>query len=238
MLESGAVEPFFQRVIRLGDGATLGYELLGRAKQFGVICQPRELFEIAGSLKAEEDLSRLFRLKGMEATGTFAQGSTFFLNVHPAEMKDLNRLVQSLRDLKHLYPDRQFCVEVGERVVTNPGEIRMLRDSLHADGIGLAYDDFGAGRARLVELAEVPPDYLKFDMGLVQNLHRASSGRQNMVRMLVELATRQGVQSIAEGIENKDDADLCLEYGFFAAQGFFFGKPYAPGAPSQDTLYD
>ena len=39
--------------------------------------------------------------------------------------------------------------------------------------IGLAYDDFGAGQARLVELVDVPPDYLKFDMKLVQNLQSA-----------------------------------------------------------------
>ena len=35
-------------------------------------------------------------------------------------------------------------------------------------------DDFGAGQARLVELVDVSPDYLKFDMRLVQNLEAAS----------------------------------------------------------------
>ena len=43
--------------------------------------------------------------------------------------------------------------------------------------IRFAYDDFGAGQARLLELAEVPPDILKFDMGLIQGLHSPESSK-------------------------------------------------------------
>ena len=70
--------------------------------------------------------------------------------------------------------------------------------------IGLAYDDFGAGQARLVELVDVPPDYLKFDMRLVQNLDSASLERQRMLASLVKMVHDLGITPLAEGIETEE----------------------------------
>ena len=67
--------------------------------------------------------------------------------------------------------------------------------------IGLAYDDFGAGQARLVELVEIRPDYLKFDMKLVQNIASASLERQRMLASLVKMVHELGITPLAEGIE-------------------------------------
>ena len=54
--------------------------------------------------------------------------------------------------------------------------------------MGLAYDDFGAGQARLFELAEVPPHYLKFDRRFVNGIDDAPASRQRLVASLVAAA--------------------------------------------------
>jgi EAL domain-containing protein (putative c-di-GMP-specific phosphodiesterase class I) len=94
--------------------------------------------------------------------------------------------------------------------------------------IGLAYDDFGAGQARLVELVEVPPDYLKFDMKLVQKIASASLERQRMLASLVKMVHELGVAPLAEGIEEAGDHEVCRQMGFKLAQGFYYGYPSLP----------
>ena len=59
-----------------------------------------------------------------------------------------------------------MVLEIHEASVTSSEMILKLREDLRALDMGLAFDDFGAGQARLVELGEVRPDCLKFDMKL------------------------------------------------------------------------
>ncbi len=88
----------------------------------------------------------------------------------------------------------------------------------------LAFDDFGAGQARLCELAEVRPDYLKFDREMIRDIH-TSPQRQQMLAHLVQLVVELGVVPLAEGIESAAESEICRQIGFQLAQGFHFGRP-------------
>ena len=86
-------------------------------------------------------------------------------------------------------------------------------------------DSFGAGQARLLELAEYPPDFLKFDMSLVRGIDVAPESRQRMLTSLVSVARDMLVYTVAEGVETAEEADVCMRIGFTHAQGYFFGRP-------------
>ena len=62
--------------------------------------------------------------------------------------------------------------------------------------------------SRLLELTDIPPDYLKLDMGLIQGIDEAKS-RREIVRALLQVVGAQGVQIIAEGIEGDSTAATC-----------------------------
>ena len=100
--------------------------------------------------------------------------------------------------------------------------------------IAFAYDDFGAGQARLLELADVPPDVIKFDMSLVQGIAEASDQRCRTVRSLVKIVRSLGVTPLAEGVETPEDATACREIGFELTQGYWFGRP----APATNWLLE
>ena len=112
--------------------------------------------------------------------------------------------------------------------VSDVAGMRKLRDRLHALGIGLAYDDFGAGQSRLAELAEAPPDFLKLDMKLMRGIDQAPA-RQEIVGALTEISSRLGVRVLAEGIETIEEAECCRRLGCHWAQGFLFGRPAPSG---------
>ncbi len=120
-------------------------------------------------------------------------------------------------------------VAIGRRLVPLREKMTKLHASLKKLDIQLAYDDFGAGQARLVDLIEVPPDYLKFDIALVRDIHHGSSQRIQMLETLVRMAHDLGVAVLAEGIECQAEGEACTQLGFDLAQGYHYGKP-APAA--------
>ena len=103
--------------------------------------------------------------------------------------------------------------------------MRLLRELLNALDIGLAYDDFGAGQARLNELAEAPPDVIKFDMKLIRGIDQGPDRRRELLRSLVGMVRNFGVAALAEGVETEAEHEACRELGFSHGQGYLYGRP-------------
>jgi hypothetical protein len=103
-----------------------------------------------------------------------------------------------------------------------------LKARLKDLNIQIAYDDFGAGQNRLAELCNAAPDVLKFDMGLIRDIDKASPERVKVLGSLVQIVLDLGVQPLAEGIENENEAEVCKDLGFTLAQGYHFGRPAPP----------
>jgi EAL domain-containing protein (putative c-di-GMP-specific phosphodiesterase class I) len=122
-------------------------------------------------------------------------------------------------------PQLRLTLEVHEGALADMDSVDRLRTQLNRAGIGIAYDDFGARQARLLELAEVPPHYLKFDMSFIRGIDSAPVTRQRLLTSLVSVARDMLVYTVAEGVETAEEADVCMHIGFTHAQGFFFGRP-------------
>lgn len=225
LLRQGMVTTLFQPIVTLPGGAIAGYEVLGRGLHPRLPEAPYELFHIAAGVSAEAELSRLFRSKALEVIRERRDVGTIFLNTHPAELEEQDVLVASLVEAKRLAPHLRLTLEIHEGALADPNSIDGLRTQLAKIGIGLAYDDFGAGQARLLELAEVPPHYLKFDIRFVHGIDQAPPSRRRLVASLVSVARDLLVYTVAEGIENEAEADVCAKLGFTHAQGFYFGRP-------------
>jgi EAL domain-containing protein (putative c-di-GMP-specific phosphodiesterase class I) len=227
LLTQRAVVPHFQPIISLRDSQVFGYEILGRSRLFG-LKDPHAMFGAAKVLDLEGELSRILREEGIQRGQVFPIEHLLFVNTHPVEMEDIELLVLSLRELCEQAPERRLVLEIHEAAVTCSEQMKELRQALAEINVGLAYDDFGAGQARLVELVEVPPDYLKFDMRLVQNLDKAPPERVRMLSSLVRMVEQLGIEPLAEGVETAAEDAICREVGFTCAQGFFYGRPSQP----------
>ena len=71
----------------------------------------------------------------------------------------------------------------------------------------------------------MPPDYLKFDMGLIRDLDRAAASQQKMLEGLVRIVRDLDIACLAEGIERDGELEFCRNVGFQYAQGFLLGRP-------------
>ncbi len=228
LLDEGLVTMVFQPIFHLPWKKLAGYEALGRGQHPDISPDPLDLFKIAESINAEAELSRLFRRKAVEIARDKEDLPTIFLNTHPIELARPG-LLDSLEELREMAPHLDLALEIHESVLGSPAAIAELRALLLERNIALAYDDFGAGQARLLQLAEAPPHYLKFDRRFVTGLDQAPDPTKKVLRSLLSLAQELGVgvKSVAEGVETPADENACAKIGFTHAQGFHLGRPRA-----------
>jgi EAL domain-containing protein (putative c-di-GMP-specific phosphodiesterase class I) len=238
ILRDRLVKTLFQPIVDLRTQAPLGYEALGRGTHDKLSPNPTFLFSVAAQCNLAPELSRLFRRLAVQDAARLPAGTHVFLNLHPNELRD-GVFLQTLRGIPAALGDRRVVLEFHEEAVANALAMGRLRGQLHEMGVQLAYDDFGAGQARLAELAEVPPDFIKLDKALIRGIHE-SPARQELVRALTRVSTDLGILLIAEGIELEEERAVCLELGCHFGQGYLFGRPQPvrTGTGHDDTVRD
>jgi EAL domain-containing protein (putative c-di-GMP-specific phosphodiesterase class I) len=223
LMQHRSVIPHFQPIVALPDLTVIGYEVLGRSRHYGLE-SPKDMFLAASQLNQEGELSELLRCVGTREGEAIHGNPRLFLNTHPVELVTCG-LLESLGQLRQLHPHQNITLEVHEAAVTDVGMMETLRQRLTELGMGLAYDDFGAGETRLIQLANVSPDYVKFDMHMIRDIHLASPRQRQLLNTLVAMVRDFGSAALAEGIETASEHEVCCEIGFEFGQGYFYGKP-------------
>ncbi|MEL7497849.1 MAG: EAL domain-containing protein [Planctomycetota bacterium] len=234
LISDGGLYPHFQPLVRLDDQSRIGYEVLGRSRLFG-LQSPQEMFHAASQLNLEAQLSEAFRLRGVEIGTAFGNQANLFVNTHPKEL-DRPEFYDSLRTLREVAPEQAITLEIHEGAATNMTMMRELCSVLQDLDIKLAFDDFGVGRARLVELGEVRPDFLKFDMKLTKNIEHAPPKRQELVALFANLVNNLGIRTLAEGVETRECHEILVQMGFQLGQGFYYGRPSPISKYTTDEL--
>lgn len=223
MMIDRAVTPNYQPIVRLDDLSIIGQEVLGRS-QVPNLETASAMFSAATQFNRQKQLSQMFRWKAIQETMSRQPPPHLFLNTHPAELEEAG-LIESMRRLRKMSAAQSMTLEIHEASITAPDDLAELRDALSELNMRLAFDDFGAGQARIAELAGVHPDYLKFDISLIREIHLASPAHRQLVGTLVKMVQDLGIVAIAEGVETDPEMEACRELGFELAQGYLFGCP-------------
>ncbi len=224
LLQGRGLTAALQPIVEAGSGRLFAYELLGRCNHPDLSGSPVHLFRLAASLGREAELSAAFRVHGVAAAAPKLKGARLFVNTHPEETFS-DGLFAWLTQLRAQPDAPQIVIEVHETAVVDIERMRELSVKLASIGVPFAYDDFGAGQARLNEIGDVPAQFVKFDMGLLQGIHEANERKQRVVRDLVRLVLDLGSVPLAEGIELEAEAAVCREMGFQLVQGYLTGRP-------------
>lgn len=227
LMTQRAVTPYVQPIVKLNNREMWAAEVLARSRFFG-LKDPHSMFAAAKVLNLEGELSRILHEEGIRSGQVLPVEHALFVNTHLVEMDDLDLLIFSLNELRELEPRRPLVLEIHEAAVTCGGDTRTLRRRSTTCKSAWRTTTLGPGQARLVELVDVPPDYLKFDMRLVQNLESASTERQRMMGSLVKMVHNLGIIPLAEGVELEGDHKICQQLGLQFGQGYLHGYPMLP----------
>ncbi|WP_430784092.1 putative bifunctional diguanylate cyclase/phosphodiesterase [Actinoplanes sp. G11-F43] len=147
------------------------------------------------------------------------------VNVSPRQLQEphLAREVLDALDRTGL-PAANLVVEVTESAMVNEAvEIAALR-TIRAAGVRIAIDDFGTGYSSLRYLTRLPVDILKIDRGFVAQLDGTAEGSA-IAEAVIRLAQILRLTTVAEGIEDEQQARELVNLGSERGQGFLFARP-------------
>lgn len=97
-------------------------------------------------------------------------------------------------------------------------------DELQSYGIAFALDDFGAGFTSFTYFKDFFFDVLKVDGQFTKDIHR-DSDNQILAGALVSIGRQFDMYTVAERVEQPEDAAYLASIGFDCLQGFLFGAP-------------
>lgn len=150
------------------------------------------------------------------------------INVSAQEFSRSDYVTKLTRKLEELaFNPAMLDIEIQEHVLFRDAmKGYAVCRALKELGIRIAIDDFGTGSCSLAHIAKSPIDTLKIDPSFVADLHRNDRGRA-AVDGAIALARSLGLQSVAEGVETREQAEYLKEAGCDFMQGYFLMQPLA-----------
>jgi diguanylate cyclase (GGDEF)-like protein/PAS domain S-box-containing protein len=231
-MAAGQFSVHYQPQVAVATGGVVGFEALLRwhHPRFGDVT-PSEFVPIAESTGLIRPIGRWVL---DEAAGQLAAwrrdhpelGITVAVNLSALQLSD-DALVDTVQEVvsRHGVDPSSLCLEITESVVMDDASasVETLR-RLKALGVRLAIDDFGTGYSSLAYLKRFPVDYLKVDRVFVAGLGRDPEDTV-IVASVIDLASRLGLEVVAEGVESESQLQELAELGCAYAQGFLWSAP-------------
>ena len=227
ILADRRVVSLFQPIHDLVEEEGTGVEALTRGPAGSGLEDAERLFSLTEKAGLVIPLERLCRRRSLEEASRAGWDKLVFLNMSPAASQDSDFLEGGLvREVLELHLDpRQIVIEVTERTYAENQELftRVLGE-LRKEGFHVAVDDLGSGYSNLSALADIRPEFLKFDHLFTKDIHR-NRIKQDLLGAILSFAMKMETQVIAEGIESLDELQALRRLGVPLGQGFYLGRP-------------
>ena len=219
--------PVFQPIFDLATGEMIGIEALSRGPKGSEIESGEILFSLAERTEMLLPLERICRAQSLKAAAAASPDYKIFLNLSPAAVSDPDFLGPEFLEqvARHgLSPDH-IVLEITERTYVVYQELfREVLARFRQQNFRIAVDDVGTGYSSLASLADIEPDYLKFDTVFVRGIDRHPT-KQDLLDALLSFARKMHTQVIAEGIENEQELKTLRALRVPYGQGFLLGRP-------------
>jgi diguanylate cyclase (GGDEF)-like protein/PAS domain S-box-containing protein len=234
-LDNDELRLFYQPIVHLADETLLGYEALVRWQH-----PTRGLLPPGAFLAAAEDNRLTSKLgawvlhRACTDAAAWPEDLRVHVNIsarHLAE-EGFSDLVADALEQSGLAPQR-LELEITESTALFAAEATLHSVAVVTDqGVTLALDDFGTGYSAITALHRLPIHTVKIDRSFVADVVTEPSTAA-LVQGLLQLGRGMGLQVIAEGIEDLDQAEWLLRHGCAMAQGYAFGRPAPLPSPTE-----
>jgi len=164
-------------------------------------------------------LISLWREKGLQTVPLAVNFSRLHLN-------DVDFIPQ-LRRLaaKYNVPHEMMEVELTESIIFhNLERAQEVMSGLHLYGFSVAMDDFGSGYSSLNVLKNLHFDSIKLDKEFLSDFEENPFAKK-VIEETVKMIKKLGINTIAEGVETREQSDFLRGIGCDLAQGYFFSRP-------------
>ena len=221
----------YQPKYSLKNREIFGLELLIRwhSKKLGII-SPDIFIPIAESLGLIYDIGQFVFEKACKdfnyLKSYLKKLKHISINVSTAQFnyQDLKKDFKNIIDKQNINPTN-LSIEITETsLMKNIEENAKILNSLKKLGLTICMDDFGTGYSSLNYLLKLPLDNIKIDKTFV-DVVLSGKKEAEMIKAIVSLGKSFNYNTVAEGIETKEQEDMLKILGVNYGQGYFFCKP-------------
>ena len=223
-------EPFFQPKVELATGKVKAVEAFVRWRhpQHGLVTPPAfiPVLEASGHM---EDLTWLVveraiaACRGWHDKGLLLSVSINLSATSLAEPGLAERILTHIAT--HGIEPQYLTIEITELMAMTDVPVCLENLArLRMKGFGLSIDDYGTAHSNVQQLLRIPFLDLKIDRSFVAG---ASQNKQMHIALssCLELARKLRRNSVAVGVETREDWDLLRDLGCTYAQGFYIARP-------------
>ncbi len=232
-IESDRLRLAYHPLIELKTGRVAGFEALARwTDDDGRVIEPSEFIPVA-----EESglIVQLGRWALETATRTLSEWDRktgvslpieVSVNLSPIQISrdDIAAAVSSALRSSGIDGGRLTLEVTESAIIQDPEGAAKALNALKRFDVRIAMDDFGTGYTSLELLQRLPIDVLKIDQSFVSEM-LASGDSSAIVRAILSLARALGMETIAEGIDSPELAELLTDLGCTIGQGFHYAQP-------------
>ncbi len=137
-------------------------------------------------------------------------------------------LAEHIRDIVKQYDIPFSCVEIELTESAFFDDKNLLIETvkrLREYGFVVSMDDFGSGFSSLNSLKDIPLDVIKLDAGFFNIANDEDNRSSFIIEDTIAMAKHLRMQTVAEGIETRQQVDFLCSLGCDLIQGYYFARP-------------
>jgi diguanylate cyclase (GGDEF)-like protein/PAS domain S-box-containing protein len=226
-LAEGEFSLFYQPLIRISDGGTMGFEALIRWRHptRGLV-MPGMFIPVAEETGLIAEIGDWVLRQACSDLAHLPEEMRLSVNLSPAQLRVgdfVERTCATLAEFD-ISPDR-LVLEITESILMMDERSTLdTLEQLRAHGIGIALDDFGTGYSSLSYLQKFRFDEIKIDRTFVSRLE-TDPVASAVVSAVMALARDLDMRVVGEGVETPGQLRALSNYGCDLAQGYLLGRP-------------
>lgn len=227
-LKEQQLELLYQPLVDLRNREPVGLEVLLRWHHpYRGILGPRDFLDVAedsGLILSVGDWvleTACQQVQRWASAGLDAQMLAINLSRRQFQDPELAKRIQRTLERTAIRPE-QVQFEVSEdTIIADPEQVVLTLEQLTQMGLHIALDDFGTGHSSLTLLRKFQTCCLKIDRSFIRDLPDDPDARA-ITSAVITLATKLGLQVVAEGVETEAQRDYLVAQGCAHAQGYLF----------------
>jgi len=226
-IEDRKIIPYFQPIVTATDGTVEAVEVLSRIQLEGdVVLGAFEFVELAEKMHLIHKMDYITMEKALQHVNKVGFEGMVFLNLSPRALV-LSEFIHEVRRIvkESGIPTSRIVFEITERdTVKNMAVMEQFINELKLDGFKLAIDDFGSGFSSFHYIKRFPIDFIKIEGEFIANMLQDPRDHA-FVQSISMLASKLGIKTIAEFVEDAEVLKAVGSVGIDMAQGFYTGMP-------------
>ncbi len=230
-LSNNRFDVYYQPIYSSSERSLIGAEALIRLEdEDGIFISPEDFIPIAektGTILrigefVYESVCRTISVVDIEEYGI----KKIDINLSVAQcMQEI--LAEQILTIQSIYniPTSIINLEITETAAAHTPEI-LLRNmqKLSEAGFELSLDDYGSGYSNMNYMLNLPFKMIKIDKYIVWTAY-SDERAEKALAATINMIKSMGMTVLAEGVEEKEQAEWLIKLGCDFLQGFYFSKP-------------